>query len=73
MYTYKEKTDTVEVEHPTSCTYCMECKLKAEELGMKDLVQIHEKKHPKGYEFIFTVEVSDARNGVLNDCRRQVR
>jgi DNA-directed RNA polymerase II subunit RPB3 len=60
VYTYNEKTDLVEIENGSECTYCQECKVKAEEFGKKDLVSIKERRLPQGYEFIFVVETTGA-------------
>jgi DNA-directed RNA polymerase II subunit RPB3 len=62
VFTYNNKTDTVEIENLEGCTYCQECVLKSQDMGKRDLVSIKEKKYPNGNgnEFIFTVETTGA-------------
>eukprot|EP01098_Paradermamoeba_levis_P009778 TRINITY_DN4094_c0_g1_i1.p1 TRINITY_DN4094_c0_g1~~TRINITY_DN4094_c0_g1_i1.p1 ORF type:complete len:307 (-),score=58.64 TRINITY_DN4094_c0_g1_i1:240-1160(-) len=56
VYKYNENSRTVEVEDATKCTFCDECKFKAEEFGKPDLVTITNKPD----RFIFTVESTGA-------------
>ncbi|KAL6063444.1 DNA-directed RNA polymerase II subunit RPB3 [Balamuthia mandrillaris] len=56
VYAYNEETGQVTVENPLNCTYCDECKVKANALGMPDLVHIRQKQD----RFIFTVETTGA-------------
>lgn len=60
VYKFNELTRKVEIENPTGCTYCEECKIKAEEMACPDLVSIRQKQDTNGQEFIFTVESTGA-------------
>jgi len=56
VYKYNTKTDKFDIADE-SCTFCDECKQKAKELEVPDLVQVRQKQNPKGgHDFIFTVE-----------------
>lgn len=62
VYGYNEKFDRVDVERPEDCTYCEECKIKADEIrgNSSDLVQIRHKQTVRGFEFVFRVETTGA-------------
>jgi len=54
VYKYDEKTAQVSIEDKMQCTYCDECKKKADALGKPDLVTIN----TINDRFIFTVETT---------------
>eukprot|EP01087_Luapelamoeba_hula_P003022 TRINITY_DN12854_c0_g1_i1.p1 TRINITY_DN12854_c0_g1~~TRINITY_DN12854_c0_g1_i1.p1 ORF type:complete len:307 (+),score=51.07 TRINITY_DN12854_c0_g1_i1:56-976(+) len=54
VYSYDKHANTVDIEDPMKCTYCVECKKKAEALGVPDLVSINMKED----RFLFTVETT---------------
>jgi DNA-directed RNA polymerase II subunit RPB3 len=56
VYAYRPDTRQVSIEDATRCTYCQECVVKAESLGVPDLVSIKEKPE----RFIFSVESNGA-------------
>eukprot|EP00761_Pharyngomonas_kirbyi_P012985 gb/GECH01013012.1/.p1 GENE.gb/GECH01013012.1/~~gb/GECH01013012.1/.p1 ORF type:complete len:312 (+),score=75.96 gb/GECH01013012.1/:1-936(+) len=63
VYRYNPKTDKVEIENADECTFCQECRLKAEEMGYDDMVIVKEKEkdgEPYKYDFMFTVESTGA-------------
>lgn len=51
VFAYDE--ENVEIEDAEKCTFCKECKKKAESLGKSDLVSVREIQD----RFLFTVEV----------------
>eukprot|EP00013_Stygamoeba_regulata_P004464 CAMPEP_0177637958 /NCGR_PEP_ID=MMETSP0447-20121125/5240_1 /TAXON_ID=0 /ORGANISM="Stygamoeba regulata, Strain BSH-02190019" /LENGTH=299 /DNA_ID=CAMNT_0019139903 /DNA_START=109 /DNA_END=1008 /DNA_ORIENTATION=+ len=54
VYRYNAEADAVEIEDATKCTFCNECKWKAEKFGFYDMVSISTKPD----RFIFTVETT---------------
>lgn len=54
VYKYNESSKQVEIEDALRCTYCMECKKKAEYFQKPDAVHIK----MKDDRFIFTVETT---------------
>jgi len=56
VYRFDDDTKQVEIDEPMRCTFCDECKKKAEMLEVPDLVSIR----PKDDRFIFTVETTGA-------------
>lgn len=57
VFNYNEKTNTIDIENIINCTFCNECKYKADELNLKDLVIIKQKRSSSnGYDFIFSIE-----------------
>jgi len=56
VYRYDEETRRVDIEDSIKCTFCNECKKKADDFGKPDLVSIS----TKADRFIFTVETTGA-------------
>jgi len=56
VYAYDSANRQVLVDDPLRCMYCMECTVKAEALGVPDLVEIQQVED----KFFFTVETSGA-------------
>jgi DNA-directed RNA polymerase II subunit RPB3 len=56
VYRYSEEDHTVEIEDASQCTFCDECKKKAIQLGVPDLVSVRQKHD----HFTFTVETTGA-------------
>jgi len=56
VYRYEEGTHMVEIEDAARCTFCDECKQKAVQLGVPDLVSVRLKQD----RFLFTVETTGA-------------
>jgi len=56
VYKFDEDTKKVDIDDAMKCTFCNECKKKADELGKQDLVNILTKPD----RFIFTVETTGA-------------
>ena len=63
VYKYDEESDSVEIEDAMKCMFCNECKKKAEDMEVPDLVTIKTKQDEepktkrKRDRFLFTVEV----------------
>jgi len=56
VYGYEEDTHTVDIEDAAACIFCDECKKKAIQLDVPDLVSIRQKQD----RFLFTVETTGA-------------
>jgi len=56
VYRYSEDEHTADIEDASRCTYCDECKKKAIQLGVPDLVSVRHKQD----RFLFTVETTGA-------------
>lgn len=61
VYKYEPKTGLVDVERADECIFCMECTIKAEDMGCDSLASVKFKRSPNGtHNFVFNVETTGA-------------
>eukprot|EP00667_Euglena_gracilis_P015254 EG_transcript_15850 len=61
VYKFDPKTAQLEVERADECIYCMECTMKAEDMGCDNLASVKFRRSRNGtHNFVFTVETTGA-------------